>query len=160
MSKRVFCAFDRDEIEGYLRGGLPVEVLGWNPDPEAVEGVVESILQRILDGVTDHDWKSGSIKSVEIENPGEFTIVIGNYGDHENVWIAVGDHPISGRSAFETVATPIPLTRNIKDLKRGWPPLWRYLTPAETMQRLRDWNDAWDKIDEERRQRKAREEVQ
>lgn len=51
MSRRVFCAFDRDEIEGYLRGDLPVEVLGWNPDPEAVEGVVESILQRILDGV-------------------------------------------------------------------------------------------------------------
>ena len=30
MSKRVFCSFDRDEIEGYLNGGLPVEILGWN----------------------------------------------------------------------------------------------------------------------------------
>lgn len=51
MSKRVVCSFDRDEIEGYLNGGIPTEILGWNPDDRVPEGVVESILLRILGGV-------------------------------------------------------------------------------------------------------------
>lgn len=143
MSKRVFCAFDRDEIEGYLNGGLPVEVLAWNPDPEAKEGVVESVLKRILDGVT-YPWMYGGPSSVEIPECG-VAVIIGSYPDGSTERIVVEQSLISGkrlvymdRAAGNVEREPF----------RGWPPAWRYPTHEEQMQRLRDWNDAWAKIDE------------
>lgn len=66
MSKRVVCSFDYDEIYGYLTGGLPTEVLGWNPDPTAVEGVVESVLQRILDEPPIGEWVKRSEREFKL----------------------------------------------------------------------------------------------
>lgn len=57
MSDRIVFSCDRAEIEGLLLGGgLPTHILGWSPDDHQ-EGVVENLLQRMLDE-EPVEWKS------------------------------------------------------------------------------------------------------